>query len=269
MTEQPHRLLQSLSSRFKGRISECVAYDANVRACTSTPEESGRLIPVSGAPFFSKLRGLYRGRRLEILSNTDYLRISVKGAFAWGPLTVNAEEKIGFSSKLAGVQVGGHPVYTIDGRVSSVQSSLLRDSVLRHFLTETTLQRGESLHFFNNSIALYLVRPPESRVLAAIDSLVNLANKGEIQEVRLDLTKLPERFHPLVPLVKEWAVDDDSDREQLVSSSSKTGLEVFLKQVEPYIDGINSYVASFGDTPSPEAAALGRLAECALELSSI
>ncbi len=110
------------------------------------------------------------------------------------------------------------------------------------------------------------MRPAEARALAAIDALVSLADRVDIHKAEeLDFSKLPPAFCPLIPLVKEWAIDDDSDREQLLSGSSKAALSAFVQQVEPFIQALDSYLDSFGDSPSPEAAALARLAECARE----
>jgi hypothetical protein len=82
----------------------------------------------------------------------------------------------------------------------------------------------------------------------------------------VDLSKLPERFAPLLPLIKIWGVTDDTERDELRAASSSTELERIVEKVQPYFEAINLYLDSFGDLPMSEAAiALGALAEFAAE----
>ncbi len=148
MMERTDDLLRRLSARLGGKVSDCLSYDANVCTSVSTADEPWRLIPSSGAPFSSKLRSVYRGRKLELMANRDYLEISVKGRFAGGSFTVNAEERIGFSSRLTSMRIVDRPVFTADGRVSSIQAKVLQEPVLVHLIAAAGLQPGESLHFF-------------------------------------------------------------------------------------------------------------------------
>lgn len=203
---------------------------------------------------------------MELLANENCLRISVKGKFAGGVFSVNAQEKIGFNSQLAAIQLEGYPVFTTDGKLSLAQSNLLRNPSLRGFIAQTGLRKGESLHFFTNAVHLYLIRPTESRVLAAIDDMVKLADPAELEVVHPNCQRLPAQFQGLLPLIEKWALDDDSERQDLLNRASTTSLRALVTAVDPYVQVIDSYLNSFGDNPLPyEACALGRLAECAVE----
>lgn len=267
MAEEPDLLLRKLSARFGGKPSDCLHYDANVCTSESDPAAPWKLMPVEGTPFSLRSSLVYRGKRLGLMANREYLQISVKGAFPWKPFTINMEERIGFASKLTVFRVGTHRVFTADGEVSSVQAKLLRKPRLVQLINALNLRPGESLHFFTNAITLYLIRPVESRAAAAIDGLITLTEGAEDSQVEeLDSSKLPERFRHFLPLIKQWAKDDDLEREELVRGSSKAELKLLVKQVGPDLEAVDSYLDSFGALAlSPEAAALGRLAECVLE----
>lgn len=80
------------------------------------------------------------------------------------------------------------------------------------------------------------------------------------------LELLPVQFHPIIPMIKKWAVPDDLERNDLLDSVPKSVLRSLADEVSPYLETINSYLDSFGEMPpTEEAVSLGRLAECALE----
>jgi hypothetical protein len=81
-----------------------------------------------------------------------------------------------------------------------------------------------------------------------------------------DFQKLPSQFRRIIPLLEKWSTSDHSDRDSLLAGFPKATLKALVEEVSPYFESINSYSDSFGKQPLPEeAAALGRLAECAAE----
>jgi hypothetical protein len=267
MNEQPEQLLRSFARRFSGKTSACNVHDANASTGSSSVEGSRRQISGSGA-FFLRLRLVHQGRDVLLMVNRDYLQLSCNGSFDLEPFTINVEERVGFPSRPTDTRIVGYPVFTGDGKISSRQQRILTNSRLVELLREIQFREGESLHLFRNVIVLYLIRPAEERAVAAMGGLVGLVNDIESAETEeLEFSKLPKQFQSLVPLIKKWAIGDDQERADFQESLPRQALEAFVDEVEPYLRSIDKYLSSFGDQPpSEEAAALGRLAECAVEI---
>ncbi len=79
----------------------------------------------------------------------------------------------------------------------------------------------------------------------------------------VDLTQLPPEFHDLIPLMNEWAIADDEERDQKMHSASDEQLRELTDRVRPRFGPINSYL---DDSAHLEVAPyLDRLAEAAVE----
>jgi hypothetical protein len=261
--------MRELARRFKGKLSQCEVYDANVCATRSVPDKAWELLPVSGEPFFRRLRFTCKGRKVTVLANNTYTHGAAGGTFASRPFTINTKQMVGFRSEFADdLSVGGeqYPVFTEDGKVSSDQKHLLSRPELVSLIEQSRLRGGESLHFNRGEIGFYLKRPDTDRVSGAIDRMIELAEKVEIAEGEPNLELLPVQFHPIIPMIKKWALADDSERSDLLAATPEAVLRSLTDEVFPYLGAINSYLDSFrGGPPTEQAAALGRLAECALE----
>ena len=262
-------VLRELAKRFKGKLSQCEVYDANVCTTRAAPGRPWELVPVSGEPFFQRLTFTYKGRKVTVLANNTYARGAASGTFASRPFTINAKQKVVFRSEFAdALFVGGerYPVYTEDGKVSSDQKYLLSRPELVTLVEQSGLREGESLYFTKGEIGFYLKRPDTDRMSGAIDRVIELAGKVEIAEEELNLELLPVQFHPIIPMIKKWALTDDSDRNDLLATTPEAVLRSLTEEVFPYLSAIDSYLDSFqGGAPTEQAVALGRLAECALE----
>lgn len=269
MSTEPTSVLQELAKRFKGKVSQCEVYDANVCTTRSAPDKPWELVPVSGEPFSRRLQLTYEGRKVTVLENSVYANGIVKGTFASRPFSINAKQKTGFRSEYAGTLTLGrnqYPVFTETGKLSLDQEGLLSRPELASLVEECKLQEGESLYFTKGEIGFYLKQPTADRVTRAIDRVIYLAGKVELPEEKPNLTTLPAQFHPLIPLIQRWAVADDSDRNDLLETASVEVLRTLIDEVTPYLKVIDSYLDSFREgPPTEEAAALGRLAESALE----
>jgi hypothetical protein len=262
-------ILRELCERFKGRLSNCRLYDANVGAFRAAPERPWELIPVSGAPFSRKLRSRYRGRELSMFANDTYLNGTINGEFASRPFSVNAKLRAGFRSEYAAdARINGaqYPIFSETGRLSPDQESLLDRPEGRSLIEGSNLREGESLYFTKGEMGFYLKQPTAERASLVVDRMVDLAALLEIPQKTLDLNLLPAQFHPLIPLVQKWAAADDSDRSDLLDITEPLVLRALINEVDPYRSAIDSYLDSFrAGHPTEEAAALGRLAEFAVE----
>jgi hypothetical protein len=261
--------MQNLAKRFSAKLSRCQVYDANVCTTRSTPDKPWELIVVSGEPFFRRLRFIYKKRMVSLLANNTYVSGTVAGTFANRPVAVNARQEIGLRSDYAKtICVGAdhYPIFTEDGQLSPDQEDLLNRSQVVSLLEQTGLREGESLHFTRGEIAFYLKQPTSERVSNAIERMIDIAGMLEIAEEPLNLKLLPVKFHPIIPLIEKWGVADDSDRDDLLNRAPQSALQMLTDEVGPYLEVIDSYLDSFQEGPPTEqAAALARLAECALE----
>jgi hypothetical protein len=80
-------VLQELLKRFKGKLSQCKVYDANVCTTSTVPDRPWELIPVSGEPFYQQLRFTYNGRKVTVLANNIYANGETSGTFASRPFS--------------------------------------------------------------------------------------------------------------------------------------------------------------------------------------
>ena len=269
MSDEPKSVLQQLRKTFKGRLSRCTAFDPNVCAYHAKPDRPWELIATEGQPFLRELRFAYRKRNVVMYENENYVRVSVRGEFTGRRFTVNAKDPFNHRWTSAGNVAAGarsNPVFTPDGILSEHEENLFRRPEFIALLIQTDMRDGESMQFAQDSIRVYLKVPTVEHVHAVIDCLIELVDKIEVLEEPLNLMSLPARFHALIPLIRKWAISDDEDRTDLLRAASRAALKKMVEEVSPYFEEIGSYLASFGETPPPEAAcALGTLAECFME----
>jgi hypothetical protein len=81
----------------------------------------------------------------------------------------------------------------------------------------------------------------------------------------VDLTELPSEFHDLIPLIREWAIGDDVDRDKKMQTTTDGELRALANAVQPRFDAINAYLDQ--NSHLEVATYLGRLAEAAVEAS--
>jgi hypothetical protein len=79
----------------------------------------------------------------------------------------------------------------------------------------------------------------------------------------VDLTELPAEFHDLIPLIREWAISDDGDRDGKMQATSDAELRALADAVHPRFDAINAYLDQ--NDHLEVATYLGTLAEAAVE----
>jgi hypothetical protein len=269
MADETKSVLQELRKTFKGRLSPIKLFDVNVCQCVSPPNRPWESIPVIGQMFSRQLRFTYKKRKVMLVENDSYVSGSVMGEFPGRILSVNfrnALHRRWISAGEVKTVARRYPLFTQDGKLTEYEEDLIRGAEFTVLLAEFDFRNGGSLHFYRDGVHFYMQGPTAERVQKVIERTVELADKIEVIEERLDLTLLPERFHPLIPLIKKWAISDDGDREDLLSTASKAALGKMVEKVSPYFEEIGLYLASFGEkSPPEEACALGALAECFME----
>jgi hypothetical protein len=269
MAKDQFSAIRTLAKQLGGAVSSCTEFDPNVCSYERSSTEPWQVRPVQGQAFSHQLRLKYRGKQVGILANDEYTSPYVRGSFAVRPLTINRREMVaGFDSLPAPrltVGKASYPIFTSDGVWCRQDRQLLHSKEVQSLLLSLRLDRQESIHFFRNRINVYLRSPSIQRVLLCLDGIVELSEILEEPEQELDLGQLPRQFHPLVPLIKKFAIDDDADRGEFLNGLSTSRLRDLVEAVAPFIPSINAYLNSFKGHPSEEAAALGRIAECATE----
>jgi hypothetical protein len=270
MAESPIAIVQELATQFKGKVSEITLYDGNVCSWEHPLDRSWEYLLLAGEPFSKQLRYRHSKRDIKVFANNFFLNANVAGIFAISHLSFNLKNANDSLQKPSDtLTLGGrqYPLFTKPGKLSPNHDELFSKAEFAALIQELNLQARESLHFASDNISVYLYQPSANKARNAVERLIDLAEKITGHPEELDLKILPVQFHPLIPLIKKWAIDDDADRESFVEILPRSVLESLASEVEPYLMPINSYLDSFGrESPPQEATALGRLAECALEI---
>ncbi len=60
--------------------------------------------------------------------------------------------------------------------------------------------------------------------------------------LRIDETKVPESFRPLIPFAKFWSVTDDVERSELMAATPVADLQAFVDAVAPHITAIQQWL---------------------------
>jgi len=269
-TDENERVLRSLAREFKGRVSQCDLFDANICTCRYEPDQPWKPIPIEGAPLSKRAHFTCRARKIKLFSNHTYINIRIEGSFEIRPFSINLKIRIGYRSAYASDIQSLHtklPIFTEDGLLSEIHKRVLDRPELIALLNCAELQNGEGLVLSGGEIDIYLLKPEFDKARRVIEKAIDLADAEQISENKLDLTQLPAQFHPLIPMIRKWAVADDIDRGDLLESSSHRALKRLLAAVEPYLMSIDSYLDSFIEpSVADAAAALGCLAETAAEI---
>jgi len=83
----------------------------------------------------------------------------------------------------------------------------------------------------------------------------------------LNFSILPKELHELIPLLNEWAISDDSEREKKIDAMSQAQKDMLITTVNPKFPIINSYLDTFNAKAMPEEATIvGSLAELVCEI---
>jgi hypothetical protein len=205
-------------------------------------------------------------RRFSIRANNRYLAIEMRGDFSAGVFSINRPSMfVSFfhGEMVRSTAIDEQPVFVIGGEPAP---PILKDKGIQEDIRALRLDFDECLSAYGNGISLY-VRPRSGRPLTDIlNCLVKLAARLPHGHTRPpSLAGLPDRFRPLISLIRRWGISDDADRTERLEQASRRQLQALVRRVSPSFGAINAYLDGFaGDIPEA-AAALGSLAEAAAE----
>lgn len=259
MQSDPIQVLQKFADHIHKSVTACNIGNANAGLVGSCE------------PFFRILRFSRQNKKIRLMANSTWIRMGVSGHFSVEPISINREDNIFLLQEKTGeltVDDIAYPIFTAHGFLTDGQKELLQSSHLLGVIRCGKMIHPESLHANKGEMEVYLLGPALDRLSTWVNGLFQLASTMEKPTTKkeIEYEKLPLQFHPLIPLIKNWGISDDLEREQVIENASSRVLAALISEVEPYIDAIDSYISSFkSGHPSEAACALGRLAECAIE----
>jgi hypothetical protein len=80
-----------------------------------------------------------------------------------------------------------------------------------------------------------------------------------------DLSKLPEKFEPILKYVAKWGVSDDADRGEILNHSSTPVLKDLAEVVDRWMKDIVGYLDECGADLTEETSAMDGLAQAGME----
>jgi hypothetical protein len=163
--------------------------------------------------------------------------------------------------------------YQVYARSEELRNAPGIDELLPSFsalLKKINFSGDECIFLYRNS--LEFIFRHDRDILSCLEDLLTFVRQNEkillVKEAKpVSFKSLPAIFLPLVPLLKKYAISDDSEREEVVEKMSQREKSRLIKMVNPLFDEINHFLDSFKDNPlSDEAIALGNLAELVSEI---
>lgn len=261
-------LLKGIAKQFGKRVRALNLFDPQVCTSPTDPDHPWMNLPLPGDFFRDQLSFEYRGRKVQLRANSEFLFVQISGSFAVDVFSIN-RRNYDMPVNQVPLRVPGFqalPVFA--GQSRGHLEELLSSAALRQALSKLQLTDKESLHLYADAIVLYLQRASEQEIVSAIEAACILAEQLPIgsEGKVVDLEVLPSKFKTLTPLIRKWGVTDDDERSERLEKASQKTLERLVKSVIPHLSSIDEYLDSFGTKALSEGAiALGALAECALE----
>lgn len=179
--------------------------------------------------------------------------------------SVNLPDTVCFADKLL-CSYQGLKIYTNHTCDTSVSNCI---DIIKNEIEYLELNDGEGLFVYRNLISLVINN--DRQVLPEILTVHELKKKietvfPEIVET-FDGSKISTDLQCLIPLIAEWAISDDLERQEKIERSTISELDELVHIVGPKIHLINEYLDSFGSEPlHHEAISIGSLAELVSEL---
>jgi hypothetical protein len=226
----------------------------------------------SPSDFFTRKLS-YKANNLQatLRVNDEYLVAEVKGSFGDSVVCsfVNKSKIIGHM-ELASEAICrdyGCKIYVHDGTNLDNTVSFLMNSSFQQYVKSLCLSEKESFHIGSGQAFLYLQRFACEDVLENLEILYKiLLLLPPVEEKSPNFHDMPENFIKLIPLIKQWAIYDDSERSDKISRTPSKNLIHLVSSVNSDFNAINQFLVSYKSQPLPEhAILLGILAECATE----
>lgn len=264
----PISLLRALAKAEKRPVRSVNVYDPDV--CGDF-DLNAALEGAAPPPdrFRHEVRLSVAERRFAIRASDRYLAIDVRGDFAAGVFSINRPSMlIAFYGEIRkSLAIGEHPVYT---RRNDPEPPALQRLGVREAILALRLEPDEIVNVYANGVSACLRPRPQQPIVDILQLLAKLANELPADESRPPpLSELPSEFRPLIPLIRKWGIGDDADRTERLERASRRQLQNLVRRVTPLFESIDAYLDGFGDNVSCAAAALGSLAQAAVEAKLI
>lgn len=240
------------------------------RRAEATPRRMSDLDPHRPTPFFLGCRFKHKGRAFEAATDGSMVRLTLKQAESRTAFSVNRPDEVCFFHQaLRGIhRLPGLRVYVSDDADASSARSLLASAEVPNGIRALGLAQGESLHVYGNAIVLYVMPRGADEDWQQLERLTALAavlgSAGGVPEdgavrdgLRWRSEQLPDGLRDLLPVVREWAIGDDSCRSDRIDAASRGDLERFVAAAAPHRSAITAYLASLEERhPCPDEAIL-------------
>jgi hypothetical protein len=259
-------VLKAFAKRHRARVSGFNLHDPNV--CTSTFDwrEGFDSRPVPSDRFRHRLKMKRGGVPIEIYSNDRFIQVSARGGSGSElPFSINRPDRIVLLKRRC--QIPGAKRWRVYVASGARVPPALRHQRVRKAIDRLDLGPHDSLHVYANGLTVY-VRPGSiERVAGVVAGVASLAKILKLKETpATPFSDLPEKFRPLIRLIRTWSNSDDLERSERMEKAPRQRLQRLVDEVEPHFRSINAYLDSFTDDAlSESAAALGMLAEAAAE----
>ena len=192
---------------------------------------------------------------LEIKLNTNLL------------FAVNLPDNVCLANQKLDSTVSDYKIFT-----DHKKDELVTDctNLIQEELGSLKLMLGEGLFVYGNLIQIIL--NPTRLIIPEIEILnrirLKLSDKCSINE-KIDFSNLPVNLQQLIPILNEWAIPDEAEREEKIAKTSPKKLKQLIDRVNPKMDAINDYLDNFKKDALPhEATLVGNLAELITELNN-
>jgi len=238
-----------------------------------TSIRSQHRIDVSGEVSYHGIAKRYRKHKIEIDIFPSFfsVTVSVNSELA---LSVNKPDKMfGFKVPFP-VADSPYPIYISANADDFIKSENVRSFLRDVFslLEEQGFSSPESAHFYRNGLCFNLKLERDVKLI--LDGLIEIIDRHDLvfqSKSKMSISKrnLPDNLKSLFPLMKNYAIADDSERSQVVEKMSAKKKKELVDIVSPLFPEINAYLDSFGERPlSEEATLVGNLAELVSELKN-
>lgn len=258
------RLLALVARSLRSTVTRCNEGDVNV---TRTEIDcSGRAKIIPAKRFTQRVKANAFGHTVEVTSNDVFLRFTIVGQFSKAAISINRADRIMLTKETGLTIAGGRfHVYASD-RAQQCHGSTVLDSLRAQDLVASIISGGQdSVHFYANEVVCYLFQPKSPDiVLRVIRDMISLADLLELKTRKIDQVKLPAQFSDMAPLADRWCISDDIEREEAIEAASYNDLRILIANVKPRLADIDNFLNAASGA-ADESAALGTLAECAVE----
>jgi hypothetical protein len=238
----------------------------------NAPTRRQQHIDVTGDVSYTGIKKTYRKYKIEIDLYKTFLSVTIHVNSNLALAVNNPDRMFGYKVPFH-MDGSPYPVYVSERPISFVNdnNAITFLHEILFFLGTLELSDREGASFYNNKMRFILL--PERDIIKILDSMIELINKNRLvfyaRPKQTILKKnIPANLMELFPLLKKYAIADDSERAELVEAMDAKNRKELLAIVNPLFPEINNFLNSFKDSPlTHEATLIGNLAELVSELT--